>query len=241
MKFILFFLTFCIQSFACEFGNDSSCKENQHCVFSSVGEPAICVDNYIKTLPEVLFPFNENNPTKCWKSHGRIENSSHAWRNALYAIDLHSEPGNLGIIRAGLSGRVISFEGCSANQPHCNSSFGNQVKIFSENGIMIYYVHLSNVFVKTGDIVKIGQPIAIEGMTGNVGGMWGKPNDFHHLHMSVHSDWRRYDFDYHNNTWPGMDSIPFKLIMKNNETRDIRDIKCSKFDEDAHVLYGLDL
>lgn len=190
------------------------------------------------TPPTILFPFISNHPVKCWKSNGKLENSSHAWNNALYAIDLHSAKDRLGIIRSGLAGRVISFTGCLRNSPQCNSAFGNQVKIFSDNGIMLYYVHLSEVYVKSGDYVNIGQPIGVEGSTGNVGGMWGEENDFHHLHMSVHSDWRKFDENFHQNTWPGIDSIPFKFILKNNKVKDIRDIKCSKFHDDPEILFG---
>ena len=240
MKFIFIFL-FIFQTAACEIGKDSTCGTNKHCVFIQENEPAKCVDDYSGKIPEILFPFEHTNPVKCWKSNGKMENSSHAWSNALYAIDLHSDENRLGIIKAGLSGRVISFTGCNPNDAPCNSAFGNQVKIFTDNGIMLFYVHLNEVFVKTGDFVTEGQIIGREGLTGNVGDMWGETNDFHHLHLSVHYDWRKFNPAYHNNSWPGLDSIPFKLKIANNKIIDIRDIKCSKFSDNPETLIGPNL
>mgnify|MGYP001946916776 CR=1 FL=1 len=189
-------------------------------------------------IPKVLFPYDQSTAVKCWKSQGRVSDSSHAWINSLYAIDLHGPRDTNGKIYAGASGRVISFGGCENNTPMCNSAFGNQIKILSVNGIMLYYVHLSEIYVKTGDSVVAGQVIGREGATGNVGGMWGEENDFHHLHLSVHFDWRNYNDDFHLNTYPGMDSIPFKFIMADNLIRDMRKIECSKFSEHPDILYG---
>ncbi len=233
---ILLFLSHA--TISCEFGNSSSCNEGFKCVFVNTNEDPSCVKEFGGPLPKLLFPYKQSVPVTCWKSEGRLDNSSHAWINALYAIDLHGPRNYLGKIHSGLSGRVVAFGECAGNTPMCNSAFGNQVKIFAKNGVMLYYVHLSEIYVKTGDQVKAGQVIGREGATGNVGEMWGQENDFHHLHLSVHHDWRNYSKEFHLNTWPGMNSIPFEFIMQDNQPRDMRDIRCSKFSNNPDILMG---
>jgi hypothetical protein len=240
MKNIILVILMLISPYAmaCIFGDNSSCGQNEQCVFIESNKPPRCHPKFMGILPNVLFPYGHSTPITCWKAQGKLEDSSHAWINSLYAIDLHGPKGQLGQIHAGLDGKVIAFGGCRNNSPMCNSAFGNQIKILSKDGIMLYYVHLSEIYVKTGEFVRAGQIIGREGATGNVGGMWGEENDFHHLHMSVHSDWRNYSQEFHHNTWPGIDSIPFKFILGNNQLRDIRDIECSKFSSQPEQLFG---
>ena len=57
------------------------------------------------------------------------------------------------------------------------SQWGNYVRLDLSDGQMIYYCHLARRLVKTGQKVKAGDPIGIEGSTGKVTGA--------HLHFEV--------------------------------------------------------
>ena len=222
----------------CDYEATDNCPEGKYCVFYDYPDKAQCLDSYIGTLPVVLFPFKSEQPTYCWKSIDPDKHSSHAWFNTKFAADLYTNPEQLNQVYAGLSGKVVAISGCSEQQPMCNSGLGNQIKIFGENGIMVFYAHLSDIYVKQGEQVRAGDLIGQEGRTGNVGGMWGQEHDFNHVHMSVHFDWRLFDDKYHLQSYPGMQSIPF--IFKSNKIDDseatlvdVRELKCKKFDENA--------
>jgi murein DD-endopeptidase MepM/ murein hydrolase activator NlpD len=62
-----------------------------------------------------------------------------------------------------------------------NSGYGKCVEIEHMNGYTSKYAHLSRIWVKTGDMVSVGQPIGKCGKTGMVTGQ--------HLHYEI----RRYD------------------------------------------------
>jgi hypothetical protein len=224
------------ESIECNYGQQNSCPENFYCVFIDNPNQAICKNILLDKTPILNYPFKKDNNSYCWKSVDPLPDSSHAWINARFAIDLHSPKEKLSDILSVGSGHVVVLEGCRENDPQCNGSFGNQVKVFLPNGLMLFYAHLSKVYVKTGDTVRTGDVIGLEGATGNVGDMWGNKNDFHHLHFSVHYDWRSFDLNFHQNPWPGIPSVPFKFIVcdptKNNECKptdiDVREFPCSK-------------
>lgn len=89
-------------------------------------------------------------------------------------IDLASEEGNT--IKASMEGIVelVSSEG----------DYGKHIKIRSNN-VTTLYAHCSNIFVKEGQIVAQGQPIASVGSTGNSTGP--------HLHFEIRIDSRFVD------------------------------------------------
>lgn len=61
--------------------------------------------------------------------------------------------------------------------------YGNTVVLYVQKPkLYIAYSHLSEVHVKKGDVVKLGQPIAKTGKTGNASNMSG-PDE--HLHFEV--------------------------------------------------------
>ena len=63
--------------------------------------------------------------------------------------------------------------------------FGNSLSIRHANGIITDYAHLGEVLVKTGDKVKRGDEIGIQGSTGRSTGQ--------HLHLEVRVDNKRVD------------------------------------------------
>jgi len=58
-----------------------------------------------------------------------------------------------------------------------NGGMGNYVTVLHSNGIVTYYGHLQNVFVKSGDKVNVGDRIGLMGQTGNATGC--------HVHFEV--------------------------------------------------------
>ena len=98
----------------------------------------------------------------------------------------------------------------------CGDSWGNRVKILHSNGYFSFYVHLSNVFVKTGDKIKQGDAIGIEGWTGAAG--------HRHLHWSVQklpgnsARWSEQILTYTG------DSVPFRFKAIQNGKLQIFDL-----------------
>ena len=79
-------------------------------------------------------------------------------------------PADIGTpILAAAGGMVVSSE------PH--PAYGNQVEIDHGNGLLTRYAHASKLLVKTGDLVKRGQLVALVGNSGRSTGP--------HLHFEV--------------------------------------------------------
>ncbi len=57
------------------------------------------------------------------------------------------------------------------------TGFGNYISIEQKDGIRALYCHLESFKVKVGDVIKAGDIIGIEGMTGNATGV--------HLHLEL--------------------------------------------------------
>jgi murein DD-endopeptidase MepM/ murein hydrolase activator NlpD len=89
-------------------------------------------------------------------------------RPALHTgLDFPAEVGTPILAAAG--GMVVS------TSPH--PAYGNLVEIDHGNGLLTRYAHTSKVIVKTGDLVKRGQPVALVGTSGRSTGP--------HLHFEV--------------------------------------------------------
>jgi murein DD-endopeptidase MepM/ murein hydrolase activator NlpD len=89
-------------------------------------------------------------------------------RSALHTgMDFEASPGTPIVAAAG--GVVVTQE--------LHPAYGNMVEIDHGNGLITRYAHASKVFVKQGDVVKRGQPIAAVGTTGRSTGP--------HLHFEV--------------------------------------------------------
>ncbi len=230
----------------CKYGQDT-CSEDSYCVYTSNKDVARCLPRFSGEIPTIKFPFVS--PVLCWKSIDSSPTSSHAWLNTKFAVDLYTDKiDERSKVYAGVNGFIVAHDDCQQGQPLCLGGFGNQVKIFTDNGIMVYYAHLKRLFVKTGDFVEAGDLIGIEGATGNVGSMWeANSGDFHHLHISVHSKWGDVTPDHNKAPHPAMPSIPFQFILKmdppngngTNQIMDVRNLPCTKFDETVPYLWTL--
>lgn len=116
---------------------------------------------------------------------------------------------------AASTGTVISYSDCKNKNDQCGNGFGNYVQILRNDGYLLFYAHLDKVFVQTGDKVKVGQKIGIEGNTG-----WTGENN-RHLHFSVHFNWKDLGYEaLKNNVGWLPNSVPFRMI--NSDSRDIR-------------------
>ena len=61
-----------------------------------------------------------------------------------------------------------------------NGGYGYEITIKHDDGTEMIYAHSRRLLVKTGDVVKAGQPI---GTVGNTGFSYGT-----HLHLEMHVD-----------------------------------------------------
>ncbi len=89
------------------------------------------------------------------------------------AVDLASACGEQ--VFASAAGTVLI-----AKDGGWNAGYGKYVVILHPNGVQTLYAHLLKLFIHPGDEVSQGQPIGIEGNTGNVRGATGC-----HLHFEV--------------------------------------------------------
>ena len=89
-------------------------------------------------------------------------------RAALHTgLDFPAEIGT--VIHSAAGGMVVTTE--------VHPAYGNLVEVDHGNGLLTRYAHASKVLVKTGDLVKRGQPVAEVGNTGRSTGP--------HLHFEV--------------------------------------------------------
>lgn len=72
---------------------------------------------------------------------------------------------------------IVAAAGGVVVTQRLHPEYGNMVEIDHGNGLVTRYAHASKVFVKQGDVVKRGQPIAAVGTTGRSTGP--------HLHFEV--------------------------------------------------------
>jgi murein DD-endopeptidase MepM/ murein hydrolase activator NlpD len=112
-------------------------------------------------------------------------NRTHGWYNCLYATDFASSPESPpGEILAAGDGKVVnlnlqgnSSEAASAPGENEGNGFGKWIAIENKNSEISFYAHLSKVIVEVGDLVKKGQKIGVEGVSGQAG--------HRHLHFSI--------------------------------------------------------
>jgi len=143
-------------------------------------------------LPGLLLPFDAQTNVICTHSNGT---GSHASVNAFYALDFDSAYDQPPVvIRAAADGKAFVFGSDPANVPcssdpntacalcppnpgtpesntptTCGDGWGNRIKILHASGYFTFYAHLDHALVNTGDMVKQGDAIAIEGQTGLTG------------------------------------------------------------------------
>ena len=198
-----------------------------------------CVCGFALELPFVKYPFHPTRGILCDQGAESPEGNSHTYDNTLFALDL-ATPKNSDAagIYASIDGKVISFDNCTQHNTRCGAGFGNHIKILNDDGILVLYAHLKKSFVKTGDFVKVGQFIGVEGNTGSTG------TNNRHLHFSVHSDWRKNGFSYYKKYLGSLpDSVPYRMNICqskystcNGKPVDIRNIKCKRITDDTEVV-----
>lgn len=217
-------------SSVCEYGKSNSCAMDEFCI-NVDKDKSECRANPAVGLLSLRFPFESMKRITCDQGPLSPPGNSHTWLNTAFALDLQSD-GSLSHVPvlAGEKGRVIVFNKCKTENDQCGLGFGNSVKILTESGHLLFYAHLKRTTVQTGDIVAPGQKIGFEGTTGWTG------EDNHHLHLSVHYDWRPAGFEYWTQTGYLPASVPYKMAMCMNDCTanckmtdvDMRSIKCRR-------------
>lgn len=181
---VLFF-SFFSQASECEYGKAESCPTGFTCINYDKGV-AKCFENFLGPIKQIQSPFEKSLRFYCDQGPLSPKGNSHTWLNTGHAVDLKSYSTNSQApLLAVADGEVIAHSNCKTQNDQCGAGFGNQVKILGEDGFLYFYAHLSQVNVTSGEVVKKGQRIGIEGMTG-----WTGENN-PHLHFSVHFDWRK--------------------------------------------------
>jgi murein DD-endopeptidase MepM/ murein hydrolase activator NlpD len=194
---------------------------------------AICTAT--PNAPRLIFalPFDANTEVVCTHSSG---SGSHSGVNAFYALDIatdYDKPAS--IIRAAADGVAYVFLGedgklcpepagtpASTETSTCGQSWGNHIRVLHAEGYVSFYVHLDHPLVENGTVVRKGDAIGVEGMTGAAG--------HRHLHWSIQklpgnnvSDWVSHI------SWAG-ESVPFQFeAVQNGITKifDVTSIVCA--------------
>lgn len=190
-----------------------------------------CFSAFAEQLPFVSYPFDSEREVLCDQGTKSPEGNSHTYKNTLYALDLASiKDSDPASIYSSTSGIVISYSECSEHNSSCGAGFGNHLKILRSDGLLVLYAHMDSITVKTGEVVKVGQFLGVEGNTGLTG------SNNRHLHFSVHSNWTLNGFDYYKKHLGSLpNSIPFKMNICQkaygnckNKSMDIRELKCKR-------------
>ncbi len=209
---------------SCKYSDPTSqCPENYYCSKLSADED-VCL-RYPDKIPTITLPFAKDTKIKCYKSEVLGEVTSHSDDQSRFAADIYTEDFSNGSLFAVFSGTAYVHTGCSAFDEGCGSGYGNTVKIIGDNGYVAFYAHLSKVKVKSGQYVKTGQFIGMEGATGATG---VEPrtsmNGFKHLHLSIHKyqSWGR---RYNDSPFPAFGSIPFRLKIIHNDRKQVVDVR----------------
>lgn len=214
---------------ACLYGKTNQCAKDEFCINVGKGKTE-CQKNFKRPLIKVEFPFAAAVSARCDQGPLSPPSNSHTWLNTAFALDLQSDRKLKDVsVFAGIRGIAIVSDGCTSENDQCGLGFGNAVKILTDDGYLIFYAHLKKTLIKTGDEVKPGDRIGIEGTTG-----WtGEGN--RHLHLSVHYDWRPAGYEYWKQTGYLPASVPYKLNFcdecskqcKSSEA-DIRNMSCAR-------------
>lgn len=213
MIFALLILSSLAYGKTCDYRKGTGCETDSYCVNLDIGKTE-CQPKYKLTPKIVPYPFAKSVQVICDQGPLSPAGNSHSWLNTAYALDLQSDRSLKEVeVFAGANGKAIVVNDCKTENDQCGLGFGNSVKILADDGHLYFYAHLKNVFIKTNDLISVGDKIGIEGTTG-----WtGKEN--RHLHLSVHFDWRNSGFEYWKNVGYLPASVPFKLECKNIECK----------------------
>jgi hypothetical protein len=205
----------------CTYGKDNQCPKNQFCIKYQQTKD-VCRTKFDKGLKNISYPFSSSTSSFCDQGPLAPSGNSHTWQNTAFAVDIKSySKANVDIL-AGVSGTIIAYGECETENDQCGLGFGNQIKILTEDNFIVFYAHLKNISVKTGDIVKEGSVIGTEGITG-----WtGKDNK--HLHLSVHYDWKSAGLEYWKNVGYLPNSVPFRIKDCNGKFLSVENLNCKR-------------
>ncbi len=187
----------------CPYGSPGACPPERVCAYVRPGR-AECVKRYTGSTPFVRFPFAPDHAIRCIQgpeTPGETLHDDHTFVDTLYALDL-SSPSNMrvpGTVYAAMDGTALVHRG--------SDGFGNQVRILSPDGFVTFYAHLGNIWLEEGQTVRAGDPIGLEGKSGNA--------TIRHLHFSVHyapiTSWLDTLAKYRNDPNLLPPSIPFEV------------------------------
>lgn len=119
-----------------------------------------------------------------WPVRGRGQITQY-YRRGHYAVDIWGP--NYPDILAMRAGTVTRASGgCASRQRGCNSGYGNVIEITHSGGLKTLYAHNTKFYVRQGQKVTAGQPIAKMGNTGTVYGRTGV-----HTHFEVRKNGKR--------------------------------------------------
>lgn len=153
----------------CEYGGISMCDVGQACIKINP-EHAECI-SLPTIIPLINFPMTAPEGIYCDQGNISPNYNSHNYTNTAFAIDFVSNRSSVAgqISFASSPGIVVSNSTCSTQNNQCGNGFGNYVQILRNDGFLIFYAHLDEVYVKTGDVVSLGDKIGLEGNTGWTG------------------------------------------------------------------------
>jgi murein DD-endopeptidase MepM/ murein hydrolase activator NlpD len=222
---------------SCFVGIPDDCPSGKVCAMYNNKGDSECFE--IQKAPAIVFdlPFDQISSVICTQS-GRATMATHRWRNTLYAIDLATPYSikNPATIYASAPGKAFVHGGCKnpkggpaqTDVDNCGLGYGNHVFLLHDDGYATLYAHLSEIFVKTGDLVLAHQKLGLEGASGQAA--------HRHLHWDVHKlDGKKLDWEKQlsHEGWGG-NSIPFNFKVKINGTEKIiksSEIACRFLDQ----------
>ena len=131
--------------------------------------------------PILRMPFERDVVAFCQQGNASPPGRSHAYPNALHALDLSTPGTSPTRVVAAARGKVIRVvTGAVAGATAPGGGFGNQVVIEHPDGYKTLYAHLADVSVTEGQAVESGSALGTMGDTGQAGNV--------HLHFSLHRD-----------------------------------------------------
>jgi len=200
----------------CSYGDNDTCPIGNYCALDWKNRTG-CFEEYRGYIPTIDFPYFGRGSVYCSQGARSKVGKTHAYNTTIYALDLNAI-NRTDNIYAGADGKVIVEKDCNGMGLNCGSKFGNHVIILTDDNFAIMYAHFDKVYVKTGEHVKAGELIGLEGNTG-----FSKAK---HLHWSVGHGWKKKGFNYYaKNSGFLPTSIPFRTKICNPDSKYICDIK----------------
>lgn len=216
---------------SCVVETQQGCSTQEVCMNWDVSETRCLPIDKAPDL-DLILPFDNKTEVVCTHARGV---GSHSWGNAFWSLDLASPyetaPAQ---VRASASGTAFVFGGedgkpclnppgkpAKAEIQKCGRGWGNHVKVLHQDGYFSFYVHLEKVTVRDGQKVEQGDPLGLEGWTGQAG--------HRHLHWSLQKIGGATDRERIENLkkWDGL-SAPFRFRAQLNNASTLIDV--STFD-----------